>query len=129
MLLEQGYGQQLIGHLQPAPLLQRAAFMLPLGRSGGSDQLSPRSTRAQQEPPPQRSVRSVYTQTPLEHMGSFEDEPGMSQAHEVRLGDCSVRDTKCTTWRIVVITLCFVCCSALPRVAKQRLSRQCTGEG
>lgn len=84
MLLEQGYGQQLLGHLQPAPLLQRAPFMPPLGRGGGTDQLSPRSTRAQQQPPPQRSVRSVYTQTPLEHMGSFEDEPGMSQAHEVR---------------------------------------------
>ena len=87
MLLEQGYGQQLIGHLQPAPLLQRAAAMLPLVRSTGSDQLSPRSARAQQQQqPPQRSVRSVYTQTPLDHMGSFEDEPGMSQAHEVCSG-------------------------------------------
>ena len=89
MLLEQGYGQQLIGHLQHTPTLQRDAAMPPLGRSSGVEQLALRSAPAQQQqrrrqPPPQRSVRSVSTQTDFEHIGSFEDEPGMSQAHEVR---------------------------------------------
>ena len=85
MLLEQGYGQQLIGHLQHAPPLQRGIAMPLLSRSGGADQLASRSTpvQQQQQPTSQRSVRSVHTQTPLEHMGSFEDEPGMSQGREV----------------------------------------------
>ena len=83
MLLEQGYGQQLSGHLQRVPSAQRETAMPPLRRSGGSGQLvahvMPAHSRLQHP-----SVRSVYTQTPLEHMGSFEDEPGMPNAHEAR---------------------------------------------
>ena len=88
MLLEQGYGQQLGGHLQQKQspvLLQRDVPMLHFDR-GIDTEAAPRTGAgpAAQGHLPHRTLRSVYTQTSPERLGSYEEEPGMSHAHEVR---------------------------------------------
>ena len=96
MLLEQGYGQQLIGHLQQQQQQQQSPPPLPLQRDtplphfdrGGGAEAAPQSEggpTAQARSSRHSVMRSVYTQTSPERLGSFEDEPGMSHAHEARL--------------------------------------------
>jgi hypothetical protein len=94
MLLEQGYGQQLSGHqLQqqqqqspPPPPLQRDGSLPHFGGGAEAAPLSEGGPEPVQTHPSdsRRCVRSVYTQTSPERLGSFEDEPGMSHAHEAR---------------------------------------------